>query len=233
MSVRFRIGAAAIGTLLAFGAATLPAHAADDAGNLAKAQKIVTDGIDKRLGSLQDMQSRLGAAKGVTDSDRATLTALLTDDTNGLTALKAKVGGETTVVAVRADGKSMIDDYRVYLLVGPKIHLTRALDAEADVAAKLQKVHDALAARLAKDPSVNTDGNKELLADMETQIQAAQSAISGQTQTLLAIKPGPDGKAITAAVKTVQEQAKGARGDLRKAVGDAKKVRDELKESKG
>jgi hypothetical protein len=232
MSVRFRIGAAAIGAILAFGATALPANAADN-GNLGKAQKVVTDGIDKRLATLQDLQTRLSAAKDVTDADRATLSALLTGDASGLTALKTKVGGETTVEAVRADGKSMVDDYRVYLLVAPKVHLARALDAETAAVARLQKIHDALADKLAKNPAVDTDANKELLADLESQVKAAQSAIDGKSAALLALKPGPDGKAIIASVHAIHDPAKAAREDLRKAVADAKKVRDALKGAKG
>ena len=228
MSARFRIGAAALGTLLAFGAFAVPAQAADT-GNLAKAQKVVTDGIDKRLATIQDLQTRLAAAKDVTDADRATLTSLLTDDASGLSALKTKVGTETTVDAVRADGKSMVDDYRVYLLVAPKVHLTHVLDAETVVTAKLQKVHDVLADKLAKDPAADTDANKELLSDMESQIKAADTTIDGKSAALLALKPGPDGKSISDSVHAIHANAKDAREDIRKAVDDAKKLRDALK----
>jgi hypothetical protein len=232
MSVRFRIGAAAVGTLLAFGAAVLPAQAATaDNGNLQKAQKTVTDGIDKRLTSLGDLQTRLAAFKDVSAGDRTTLSTLLSSDVTGLTALKAKVGGETTVEAVRADGKTMVDDYRVYLLVGPKVHLTHALAAETAADVRLTKIHDALADKLAKDSKADTDANEELLADMAAQIKAADARIDGKTSALLALKPGPDAKAITDATHDVLGAAKDARGDIGKAVADAKKVRDALKGS--
>ncbi len=230
MSLRLRIGAAAVGTALAFGAATLPAHAADGA-LLQKAQKVVTDGVDKRLGTLNDLSTRLGGYKDLPSGDRATLSTLLNADISGLTALRAKVAGETTVEAVRADGKAMIDDFRVYLLVAPKVHLPHALTAEADALARLHKVHDALADKLAKDATADTGVNKELLADMETQLKAGDTRIDGKVATLLGIAPGPDGKAISAATHDIQGAAKDARGDIVKAVADAKKVRDALKAS--
>jgi hypothetical protein len=142
------------------------------------------------------------------------------------------VAGETTEAAVRADGKAMVDDYRVYLLVVPKVHLAHVLDVEADTAARLVKVHDALADRLAKDPAADTQANKDLLADMTTAIQAADARIDGKAAALLGLQPGPDGKALTEAVKDVSGAAKDARDDLKKAVTDAKKVRDALKGSK-
>lgn len=230
MSARFRIGAAALGTLLAFGAATLPAQAADN-GNLQKAQKTVTDGIDKRLTTLGDFQTRLAGYKDVSTADRATLSTLISTDVTGLTALKSKVGGETTVEAVRADGKAMVDDYRVYLLVGPKLHLTHALTVETAATARLTKVHDTLADKLAKNPKADTPANKDLLADMAAQIKAADTRVDGKLPALLALKAGPDAKAITDATHDILGAAKDARADVGKAVADAKQLRDALKGS--
>jgi hypothetical protein len=233
---RLRLGAAALGTLLALGVTAGAANAAPasaDPANLAKAQKTVTDGIDKRLETLKDLSGRLSDAKDVTAGDRSTLNALLASDTSGLTALRAKVLTETTVAAVRADGKSMIDDYRVYLLVAPKVHLVHVFDAETDAVAKLQKIHDTLADKLAKNAAANTQANRDLLADMESALKAADTAVDGKDAATLALQPGPDGKAISASVHGLHDTAKQIREDLRKAVADAKQVRDALKGSKG
>lgn len=236
MSLRTRLSAAAVGALIAVGAAALPAQAAttgsDTAAGLTKAKAAVTDGITGRLTDLAKMQTALTGYKEVPDTTRATLTQLLSADVSGLTALKTKVAGETTEAAVRADGKAMVDDYRVYILVAPKVHLTHALDVESAALARLVKVHDALADRLAKDPSADTQANKDLLADMTASIQAGGSAVAGKDATLLALQPGPDGKGLTASVKEVGAAAKSARDDIKKAVGDAKKVRDALKDTK-
>jgi hypothetical protein len=235
MSLRTRLSAAAVGALIAVGAVALPAQAAstsDSAAGLAKAKAAVTDGITGRLTDLAKLQTALAGYKEVSDSARSTLTQVLSSDISGLTALKTKVAGETTDAAVRADGKSMVDDYRVYILVAPKVHLTHALDVESAALPRLVKVHDALADRLAKDPSADTAANKALLADMSAQIQAATSGIDGKDAALLALQPGPDGKALTASVKDVSSAAKSARDDIKKAVDDAKKVRDSLKDTK-
>ena len=235
MTLRTRLSAAAVGALIAVGAVALPAQAAtasDTAAGLAKAKAAVTEGITGRLTTLGNLQTALTGYKEVADAARGTLTQVLSSDVSGLTALKTKVAGETTEAAVRTDGKAMVDDYRVYVLVAPKVHLTHALDVEGAALAKLVKVHDALADRLAKDPTADTAANKALLADMTSQIQAATTAIAGKDAALLALQPGPDGKALTASVKAVSGPAKDARDDIKKAVDDAKKVRDALKGSK-
>ena len=235
MTVRTRLSAAAVGALIAVGAIALPAQAAttsDSGAGLAKAKAAVTEGITDRLTDLAKMQAALAAYKDVPDAARGTLTQLLSADVSGLTALKTKVAGETTEAAVRADGKAMVDDYRVYMLVAPKGHLTHAMDVEAAATARLVKVHDELADRLAKDPAADTQANKDLLADMAASIQSAESQIAGKDAALLAMQPSPDGKALTAAVKAVAGAAKSARDDIKKAVTDAKTVRDALKGGK-
>lgn len=235
MSMRTRLSAAAVGALIAVGAVALPAQAAttaDTAAGLAKAKAAVTDGITARLNDLAKMQTALAGYKEVTDSARGTLTQVLSSDISGLTALKTKVAGETTEAAVRADGKAMVDDYRVYILVAPKVHLTHVLDVENAALPRLTKVHDKLADRLAKDPSADTAANKALLADMSAQIHAADAGIDGRDAALLALRPGPDGKALTASVKDIGSAAKGARDDIKKAIEDAKKVREALKDTK-
>jgi hypothetical protein len=235
MSVRTRLSAAAVSAVFAVGAAALPAHAATTADNgagLAKAKTTVTDGITDRLTTLGKLQTALAGYKDVADAARGTLTQVIASDISGLTALKTKVAGETTEAAVRADGKAMVDDYRVYVLVVPKVHLSHVLDAENDAAARLVKVHDALADRLAEDPAADTPANKDLLADLSAAVQAADARLDGKAAALLGLQPGPDGKALTEAVKDVSGAAKDARDDLKKAVADAKKVRAALKDTR-
>ncbi|MBS2537570.1 hypothetical protein KGQ20_32945 [Catenulispora sp. NF23] len=234
MSLRTRLSVAAIGAVVAVGAVALPANAAtatDSPAALTKAKATVTKDIADRLTTLGKLQSALTGYKDVPDAARGTLTQVMSADVSGLTTLKAKVAGETTAAAVKADGQAMVDDYRVYVLVVPQVHLTHALDVENAALARLVKVHDALADRLAKDPAADTAANKALLADLSTAVQAGGSGIDGKDAALLALKPGPDGKALTAAVKDVSGAAKGTRDDIKKAVADAKKVRDALKDT--
>jgi hypothetical protein len=223
-----RIAAVGVGAALAVSIAALPAQAADT-GGLQKAQKAATDRINARLDTLSRLQTAVAGYKDLSTSDRGTLSGLLSSDISGLTALRTKVAGETTAKAVHDDEVSMVDDYRVYLLVVPKVHLTHALDAEALAAARLHKIHDGLADALAKKTAQDTQANKDLLTDMGNQLAAADKAIDGQVSTLLAIKPGPDDKGIVDAVHKVHDSAKDARGDFGRAIADAKKLRAALK----
>ncbi|MET0419743.1 MAG: hypothetical protein ABW022_27315 [Actinoplanes sp.] len=147
-------------------------------------KQAVTERIDKRLEALKRFGTTLAEAKQVQPAHRETLTKLLADQTAGLTALRAKVQSETTRQAVRADARSMVTDYRVFMLTGPKVRLTAAIDTQLVAAEKLN-------------------------ADEVT------GALSGKVDALLAVKPGPDGEALRAAVKPVRAAAKDARTALK------------------
>jgi hypothetical protein len=217
---------------MAFTAPAVAATPAPTTGpGLAALQAAVSHRIDLRLAALTRDSTVITDAKNMTDADRATLTALISADQSGLTALRTKVNAETTVAAVRADAVTMVDSYRIYILVGPKVRLTRAADAEAAEHTKLQTVHDKLADLVAKDKAAGKDtGNAtDLLADMSAQLAKMGPALDGQVDKLLALQPGPDGPGLTASVSSVRTALVEARGDLKAALDDAKQVRDILK----
>jgi hypothetical protein len=149
-------------------------------------KQAVTARIDLRLAALKKFTAALSDAKQVQSGHRSTLTSLITEQTADLTTLKGKVGGETTAPAVRADAKAMVDDFRVFILTGPKVRLTAAIDTEQVAAGKLG-----------------------------TKATPIKTGLDGKVDTLLAIKPGPDGDAIRAQVKTIRDAAKSARTSLK------------------
>jgi hypothetical protein len=150
------------------------------------AKKAVTARIDLRLAALKKFSVTLSQAKQVQSGHRATLTALIKEQTTDLTTLRGKVGGETTGAAVKTDATAMIDDFRVFILTGPKVRLTAAIDTELVVAGKLG-----------------------------TKANPVKDSLTGKVDTLLAIKPSPDGDAIRAQVKTIRDAAKSARTSLK------------------
>lgn len=231
-----RLATAAVAASAFATAAALPAQAGTSTSGstasgpgLKAAQALTTARIDGRLETLHALGLDVSNAKDLASADRSSLSGLINSDVSGLTSLRGKVAGETTVAAVRADAQAMVDDYRVYLLVVPKVHLTNVFDIESAVVPALQKVHDKLAARVASAPGGGTAAEKSELADMQARIQAAQQAITGQVTTLLGIQPSPNADAIHAALKPLVEAAEAARKDLAQARADAKEVAAALK----
>jgi hypothetical protein len=214
------------GTL--FVAAPAQAAATDD---LPTVKAALTARIDLRLAALAKDTAAITAAKHLTDGDKSTLTSLISADTAAMNSLKTKVAGETTVAALKADATTMVDNYRIFILVGPKVRLTIAGDAEQAAIAKLVTVHDKLADLVAKAKAAGKDTTaaEQNLADMAAAIDKAKADSSGQVAAVLAIQPGPDGAGIRAKVAGVRQSIGTARSDLKTAVADAKKVTAFLK----
>ena len=192
---------------------------------------VVTARIDLRLAALSKDSAAVTAAKHLTDADKSSLTSLITADTTAMNSLKTKVAGETTAAGVKADATSMVNDYRIFILVGPKVRLAIAGDAEQAAITKLRSVHDKLAELVAKAKAAGKDtaAAEQNLADMLAALDKATSDINGQVVTLLAIQPGPDGAAIRAKVASVRRALGAGRADLRAAVLEARQVRRFLK----
>jgi hypothetical protein len=207
-----------------------PALAADGAG-VDAAKQAVTTRINLRLTALARDTTAIGAAHHLTADHKSTLQSLISADTSGLTALKNKVAGETTLAALRADATSMVNDYRIFILVGPKVRLTIVSDTETAATARLRTVHDKLADLVAKAKAAGKDtaAAEQNLADMTAALDKVGPDIDGQAAALLAVQPGPDAAAIKAKVSAVRAALAAGRADLRAAIADAKKVRDFLR----
>ncbi|WP_155375556.1 hypothetical protein [Catellatospora vulcania] len=206
-------------------------QAADQAANLANAKKLTTVRIDGRLALLRAEGVAIRNAARLTDAHQTALQKIIDADIAGLTELRAKVAAETTPEAVRADARSMVEDYRVYLLVRPQVHLTLAADVESAALTRLRTLHDKLAQAVAAARSAGKDvGDAEAkLAHMKSELDAMGSALSGLADELLAVQPGPDAAAIKARTTAARADARTARTHLRAATTDAKAIRDLLK----
>lgn len=211
--------------------AGVPAQAADQAANLANAKKLTTVRIDGRLAMLRAEGVAIRNAARLADAHQTALQQTLDADVAGLTELRAKVAAETTLEAVRADARSMVEDYRVYLLVRPQVHLTLAADVESAALTRLRTLHGKLAEAVTAAKSAGRDvGDAEAkLAHLKSELDATESALSGLVNDLLAVQPGPDGAAIKAKTTAARADVRTARTHLRAAATDAKAVRNLLK----
>jgi hypothetical protein len=200
-----------------------PALAADPVSDLKTA---VSNRIDLRLTALSRDLADIGAAKNLADGHKATLSTVVNNDVTGLTALKAKVAGESTVAALHDDATSMVNDYRVYTLAGPQVRLTIAGDLESVAIGKAQQAHDKLAQLVAnaKAGGKDTTTAEADLADMQASIDSATGHLNGQVDTLLAVKPGPDLTSIKNSVDATRGALGTTRTDLRNAGAKGKAV---------
>jgi hypothetical protein len=190
----------------------------------------VTKRIELRLTGLKNLRTTVDAATRLTAAHKTALTGILDHAQQGLTALNTKVTGETTAAGVKADAQSMVDDYRVFILIEPQVHLTIAIDLETAAATKLGQVAEKESAAIDAAKAAGKDVSKAAadLADLRSQVSAVQAAIAGKADPLIALKPGPDADAIHGQVKPIREAVRTGRTDLHKAAADAKDIKKVL-----
>ena len=93
---------------------------------------------------------------------------------------------------------NMVNNHRVYSLAGPQVRLTIAIDLETTAADALTTAADSLSALIAtaEQSGKDTSKAKAKLADLRTAVEQARSSIAGRADTLLAIRPSSDTKAL-------------------------------------
>ncbi|HET6479698.1 MAG TPA: hypothetical protein VFG35_06595 [Actinoplanes sp.] len=147
--------------------------------------KSVAERVDRRLAALKRFDATLDKAKHLQPAHHETLTKLIADQTKGLTALRDQTGKDAA--------RSVVVDYRVFVLTGPKVRLSVAIDTELAAVAKLRD-------------RKNID---------QATLDEVEKSLTGQVDTLLALRPGPDAKAIRSSLEPIRAAAKQARTTLK------------------
>jgi hypothetical protein len=130
--------------------------------------------IDKRLAHLAKLEQSVEASKSLSDTDKATLEQKLQGEVSGLQGLRQHVSSDTTAKDVKADAKSMVDDYRVYKVMTPQVHMSEQLAHTEQRYGKLET-------------KVNAEQNPS--ADALAALANAKSAFDGQNAALLQLTP--------------------------------------------
>ena len=184
-----RVGALAVaggmvlsfaGTAFAAGTATstaTPGAGTSKAGRTLDTLKQACEAaIDRRHTSLGDLQGKVSSSTYLTGGDKATLLGEIGAENDGLATLRVKIAADTDRATLVADCKSIVDHYRVYLLMIPKAHLMIASDAASVIGQKLTD----LATKLQADIDRAKSAGKET-ADAQRDLDNLKAAISAGT----------------------------------------------------
>jgi len=215
----------------AMAATPRPANAVNatcSAAALSYVQARVGLAVSKRELTIGQLTGALSQRTHVTDAHRATLTGLFTTDAAGLQAVNATVHSDTTCKQAVTDGRTVVTNYRVYMLLVPQAHLVAASDTGTygagrltAVEPKLQKGIDAIA-----DPTKKAQA-QAAFDDLVAQAKTATDDFADVADTTLALTPAE----MPAAQSTVDvERAKVTSGHtaLATALQDAKTIQSLL-----
>ena len=147
--------------------------------------------INRRLTQLGKLTTQISDATKLSAANRATLTTQITNEVSGLQALETKLNGETTVAAADTDVQNIVLEYRVYVLITPKVWLVKVSDDELVIAGNLQVLATELSTRIqaAQTAGKNVTTLQTELADMNAKIAAAQSIANSINQAVINLQP--------------------------------------------
>ena len=178
-----------------------------------------------RAASLTAAISKVTANTYLSTPDRATILSILNGDLSGMNATAAAIAADTSVTQAAIDVKSIFTTYRVYAVALPQARFAAAADGlEASALPKLTAAEHKLSAALAgKYASKSTPALQSDLADMTTQIGAANRALSGLAAAALAVTPAAY-NANQAVLKPFRQSLTTATTAVKQARADAKTV---------
>lgn len=191
--------------------------------------------IDARITALNDLSTRIGQLKNVSDSEKSTISATVATNVSGLTALKTKIDGETDVTTLESDEKTITGSFRIYALIIPQGRILASADRAVTIGALLSTVETKLQTRLndAQTSGKDVSASATLIADMSAKITAANTEASAAAQGVIALKPDNGDKTVAAsnhtALVAARAHMKTSTADLATARDDAKAIIKNLK----
>lgn len=147
--------------------------------------------ITRRLASLDKLSSKISLIKKLSAAQQASFTADIQNNITDLTNLKAKIDADTDPTTLQADVKSIVDDYRIYLLYVPKIHLLAGAEVVTEITTNLTTIAAKLEARITTEQTAGKDVsalNTELI-NMKSNIANAIANAQNITDTVTGLTP--------------------------------------------
>ncbi len=206
---------------------------------IAKAKTHADQELDRRVTSLNALATRVNDMKKITDAQKSSLTAAITDQVNTVTALKAKIDADTDVATLRADIQSITKSYRIYALILPQASLVAAADRAMDVASSMSALAGKLQARISTLQTSGTDVTalQAAYADFNLKIADANTQANAAVTEAVSLKPDNGDKTVmaanVAALKDARKKVQAAQQDLVVARKDAETIVRGIRKDKG
>ena len=190
--------------------------------------------IDKRIGSLNDLVTRVNGMKHLSDSDKSSLENSLNSEITQLTGLKNQIGNDTSTTSLKADVGSITKSYRIFALVEPQAKIISAGDRVLTVVSSLNTILAKVNTRLASSTldASTTSAVQTSLTDFSVKITDASAQANAAISEVTGLKPDNGDTTIAAsnkaALKDAQAKIKVAQSDLKTAQKDIRMAVKEI-----
>ncbi len=147
--------------------------------------------IQRRLDNLSTLQSLINSASKLSTSDKTVLLNEVSSTVSGLKQLNTQLDSATTLLEARTDVQNIITEYRVYVLVVPKVHLIKIADDQLVIEDKLTALAQKLQTRITEADKTGQNVTTLLseLTSMNSLETAAQAISSSIDSSVINLQP--------------------------------------------
>lgn len=184
--------------------------------------------ISDRQTALSKLNTKIStdlSSKEINGDQAGALQSDVTTNRTGLTNLKTKLDAETSAKTAREDVASIFTQFRIFAVVLPRDYRHLELDIELNVKALMQGVAPGIQAAISKAPADKQAHLKNLFADYQKQVAAAEGLIDKAQGDFPSMTPenfNLNRTTYEQVRKTVVDSVNDARKDLHKAADDVK-----------
>ena len=186
--------------------------------------------IDRRITALNATITRINAMQRVSADQKTSLVSQAQNAIDSLAALKAKIAADTDAAMLKTDKQSIVNTYRIFALLIPKVEIMSHADSGMTLAAQMV-TNDATVQ--AKIQSLQTAGKdvsslNTLFADRQSKITDAQTQAQNAINGVVNLTPDgyPDNKT---SLTSARDLLKTGRQDLQTAYQDLVKINQTAK----
>ena len=186
--------------------------------------------INRRLVALNNLTSKVSSLQKVSDGQKTAFVSEIQSNVTDLTTIKTRIDGDTDLETLKTDVQSIVDNYRIFALYIPKIHLLAGADVASDIAGSLGSLTIKLQNKIATDKDAGKDVSslQASLTDMQNKISDASNQAANITDSVIQLIPsGYPGNSVN--LSSARDMLKTARSDIQAARQDAQLIITGLK----
>ena len=208
--------------------ASVKAHSQTDSKNRADQE------INRRVSALDSLNVRIGDIIKLSADEKSSLGSLIQAQISALSALEAKIQTDTSTTSLKADIQSIINSYRIFILVLPKGAILAATGRIDTIVSDMQTIGTKLQARIsaAASAGANVSVAQSALADYNTKVTDASVQANAAQSEVANLQPDNGNASVqasnTAALKDARSKIQVAQQDFVAARKDITTIRQNL-----
>ena len=193
--------------------------------NLDNLKRRALAAIEKRLEAMDRWEEKVENNQHLTADHQAVLQTELNEAARGLSALAADIEAATSYSELGGLVPKIVEDYWVFALLRPQVHLVIAADHMTDITDRFEEAGASIQAAIdrAEEAGFVVGDARIALDRMSAHLGAASLLIDPVPRTVLAIQP--------ADMPEAREQLRSAHGDLKSAREELRSARQAAHEA--